>query len=122
MSTVKQVIVVRADLGMSRGKMAAQAAHAAIGALAQATLDDKRHAALREWLDTGQTTVVLRIESEAELVQLGLDAGLRGIPGHLVVDEGRTEFGGKKTATCVGLGPDLTEAIDVVTGKLKVFQ
>lgn len=115
---VKQVIVVRADLGMSRGKMAAQACHAAVGALIRLP-----SAAMGEaWAQTGETTIVLRVESLEELQEIEARCFEARIPSHTVIDEGRTEFAGVKTPTCIGIGPHIAALIDEITGHLKTFR
>lgn len=118
MSAVKQVIVVRADLGMSRGKMAAQACHAAIGSLRLG----RWALEIDAWIETGETTVVLRVDSEAELLALAAACSEQDLPHYLVRDEGRTEFGGVPTYTCLGIGPANSAEIDLVTGKLPCFR
>ncbi len=94
--------------------MAAQVAHAAVGALLHARGPDQR-----AWLQAGMPKVVLQCVSEQELLAIEAEAGRAGLPVMLVRDAGRTvvEAG---TPTCVGIGPAPAEAIDPITGALKL--
>lgn len=74
------------------------------------------------WADTGETTVVLRVDSEAELLALAAASSEQDLPHYLVRDEGRTEFGGMPTYTCLGIGPANSAEIDLITGKLPRFR
>ncbi len=118
----KQVIVVRSDLKMSRGKLAAQAAHAAVEAVLE--IIDSSHPEwmrwLREWRRTGQKKVVVKVDSEAELLKVYDEARRLGLPSSLIVDAGRTELPpGTKTAVAVGPAP--APLVDRVTGRLKLL-
>ncbi len=110
----KQVILVRADLKLPKGKMAAQAAHAAVDA---ALNSDRKK--VEEWRREGAKKVVLKVKDEKELLkylQEAKDAGLKAV---LITDAGKTVIS-PGTKTCVGIGPDSEEEIDKVTGKLKI--
>jgi peptidyl-tRNA hydrolase len=109
---MKQVIVVNAALGLPPGKMAAQVAHAAVGAFLRAHRDRQVR-----WLEAGMPKVVLQCASEAELFSILDEAERAGLSTLLVRDAGRTvvEAG---TPTCVGIGPDEPERIDPITGTL----
>jgi peptidyl-tRNA hydrolase, PTH2 family len=128
---VKQVLVVRKDLNMPRGKQCAQSSHGAVNAFAREAgahlvqtadgvelripLDMEAQA----WFATDYRKVVLAVHSEAELLALhqqALDAGLRC---HLVRDNGLTMFEGVKTYTALALGPHADARIDALTGHLK---
>jgi PTH2 family peptidyl-tRNA hydrolase len=112
---VKQVIVVDASLGLPTGKLAAQVAHAAVGALLRA--ERKAQAA---WFEAGMPKIVLRCTSSEALLAIAEKAEAAGLPTLLVRDAGRTvvEAG---TATCVGIGPALASAIDPITGGLALL-
>lgn len=114
----KQVILIRTDLGMSKGKIASQAAHAAVSALEEAK--KMREDWVREWLDEGQRKVVLKVSSEEELRKYYEEAKQRGLPAYLVVDRGLTEIP-PNTPTSVGIGPAPSEKIDEITGKLPLL-
>lgn len=124
---VKQVIVMRTDLGMRRGKQIAQGAHAAMAFLAarlraQGTLSlDALDEAQRAWLSGPFAKVCVRVDSEAELMAVFERARAAGLEVHLITDSGRTEFHGVPTRTCLAVGPDEAERIDAVTGALTLL-
>jgi peptidyl-tRNA hydrolase len=113
---MKQVIVVNGALDLPRGKMAAQVAHAAVGALLVAP---RRNQA--DWLQQGMPKVVVQCASEDELLALLASAEADGLPVMLVRDAGRTVVQAG-TATCVGIGPDRAERIDALTGGLPLVR
>jgi peptidyl-tRNA hydrolase, PTH2 family len=122
-SAPKQVIVMRRDLGMRRGKEIAQGAHASMIWLA---LRIRRPGyafteAERSWLDGAFTKVCVRVDSEEELLAVVQRAKEAGILVQLCVDAGRTEFHGVPTPTCCAVGPDYPDRIDPITGHLKLL-
>ena len=110
----KQVILVRDDLKLPKGKLAVQVAHASLDA---ASKSDKK--LVDEWRKQGGKKVVLRVTDEKELFRYMSLAENEGFKVALIKDAGHTvvEPG---TITCLGIGPDLEEKIDRVTGKLKM--
>ncbi len=112
----KLVIVVRTDLEMGRGKAAAQAAHAAV----TATLRTLGEPATRTWLEEGQPKVVLRVGSQDELDEVTRRAAGAGLPVVTIHDAGRTQVP-SGTPTCCGLGPAAIEALDAVSGGLRLL-
>lgn len=112
---MKQVLVMRADLGMSPGKLAAQAAHAAILSYNKALRND-----IDEWERTGITKIVLAVNSEQELISVYKKAVAEYLPCAIVSDEGRTEVE-PGTITGFGIGPANNVAIDRITGHLKLY-
>jgi len=126
---VKQVIVIRRDLKMRRGKEIAQGAHASgmflVHAVTATLSGDAEGAALDEvarvWLTTSLRKVTLQAHSEEQLVALHEAAEGRGLRSHIIRDSGRTEFGGVPTLTALAIGPDLAAAIDEVTGDLTIY-
>lgn len=119
----KQVIVMRRNLGMRRGKEVAQGAHAAMIWL---TLRIREPGfaftdAERLWLDGAFTKVCVRAESEEELLGIVRAAHAAGVAALLCVDAGRTEFHGVLTPTCCAIGPDFPDRVDPITGHLKLL-
>jgi PTH2 family peptidyl-tRNA hydrolase len=112
---MKQVLVVNAALRLPKGKLAAQVAHAAVGAFLEATTS-----AQQRWLEEGMPKVVLKGNSAEELRQLQTLARQRHIPTCLISDAGRTVVPAG-TVTCVGLGPAGDNEIDEITGTLKLL-
>lgn len=113
---MKQVIVMRADLKMSAGKLAAQACHASIGAYKKA--DDK---IIREWELEGGKKVVVQVKSEQELFEVYELVKAALMPSFLVKDAGHTELP-PSTITCLGIGPEKDEKIDKITQDLKLLK
>ena len=112
---MKQVIVVNAALRLPKGKLAAQVAHAAVGAFLEASAETQR-----TWLEEGMPKVVLKGNSAEELMGLQTLAMQRHIPACLINDAGRTVVPAG-TVTCVGLGPAGDNEIDELTGTLKLL-
>ena len=114
----KQVIVMRNDLRMSRGKIAAQAGHAAVSAAAEAR--NKCSGWWKAWIAEGQCKIAVRAESEQELLELEEKAKKSKLPTALIVDRGLTELP-PDTITCLGIGPAPSTQIDAITGKLPLL-
>ena len=125
----KQVIVVRKDLNMRKGKIAAQSSHASLGAILnyggkvyEGTLTlTIENLAVKEWLDGRFTKVCVSVDSEEELIDIYTKAMNRKVNVKLIKDAGLTEFGGVPTYTCLAIGPDYPENIDPITGHLKLL-
>lgn len=113
---MKQVIVVDESLRLPRGKLAAQAAHAAVAAFLAAP-----PGARRAWIAEGMPKVVVACGSEAELAAIGDRAAAAGLPAERILDAGRTVVP-EGTATCLGIGPADDAAIDAITGELKLVR
>ncbi|MDD1775874.1 MAG: peptidyl-tRNA hydrolase Pth2 [Candidatus Methanomethylicus sp.] len=114
----KQAIIVRQDLKMSKGKTAAQVAHASVSAYVSAKRRKPDWA--ESWYGEGQKKVVLKAESMDEMIQLKKLADIESLPNALVADAGLTELE-PGTVTCLGIGPAPATMIDKVTGKLKLL-
>ena len=112
---MKQIIVVNAALKLPKGKLAAQVAHAAIGAFLEASTQVQHL-----WLEEGMPKVVLKGTSTEELLELQTSALRRHIPACLIRDAGRTVVP-SGTVTCLGLGPADDTEIDALTGTLKLL-
>lgn len=114
---LKQVIVMRKDLNMRKGKLVAQGAHASM----KVVLLNLHNELVVEWLDSAFTKIVLSVGSEEELLQVLYNAWAAGIMATDIIDNGKTEFNGVKTRTCIAIGPDKAENIDAITGSLKLL-
>lgn len=112
---MKQVILVRQDLKMPNGKMAAQAAHAAVECVLKS--DSLKVA---RWRSAGMKKSVLKARDLQELKKYAAMARKARLKTALITDSGRTFFK-KPTITCLGIGPDEEEKIDKVTGGLKLL-
>ena len=129
--STKQVIVIRRDLRMRRGKEIAQGAHASMAWLRQRVLplltpagtvgQGAFSSAERAWLEGSLRKVTVKVGSEAELLAVFVKAVEAGLVAHLITDRGLTEFGGVPTRTCLGIGPDYDDLIDPVTGDLELY-
>ena len=111
----KQVILVRQDLKLDKGKMAAQVAHASV----EATLRTDKEI-VKKWRNTGMKKVVLKVKDKEELMKYNQEAKDSKIKTALITDAGKTHIA-PGTVTCLGIGPDDEEKIDKVTGNLKMF-
>ncbi|MCW4019763.1 MAG: peptidyl-tRNA hydrolase Pth2 [Candidatus Bathyarchaeota archaeon] len=114
----KQVIVLRADLKMSKGKIAAQAGHAAVSAAEETRKQCSEW--WKAWLEEGQCKIAVRAESEHELLELERKAKELEIPYALIADRGLTELP-PGTITCLGIGPAPSDQMDKMTGELNLF-
>jgi PTH2 family peptidyl-tRNA hydrolase len=114
----KQVVVMRNDLKMSRGKIAAQAGHAAVSAAEEAR--KKCNEWWKAWIAEGQCKIAVRAESEEELLELERKAEKSKLPTALIVDRGLTELP-PDTITCLGIGPAPSVQVDAITGKLPLL-
>jgi len=114
----KQVIVFRSDLKMGKGKIAAQAGHAAVSAAQDAYVHHKKW--WEAWLYEGQRKIAVKVKDEKELGELEKAAEDLGLPHALIVDRGLTQIP-EGTVTCLGIGPAPAERIDRLTGKLQLF-
>lgn len=114
----KMVIVVRTDLDMGKGKMAAQVAHAAVSAAYTAWRS--KGELFRRWFAEGQRKVVVKVSSLSELLQIKREAEAAGVVTALVTDAGLTQLP-PGTVTALGIGPDKEGLIDSITGHLKLL-
>lgn len=130
MKRIKQVILVRKDLKMRRGKEIAQGSHASMEFLVSqlreslrlntelaVLLNDKE----KSWVQEGMAKVCLQVNSEQELLDHYEKAKIHGLKSYLIQDSGRTEFAGVPTFTACAIGPDEAELIDAVTRDLKLY-
>lgn len=135
----KQVILIRKDLSMRRGKEQAQAAHCSMKVLTDNLIGSPfswlkfpfmimrfiylflTHKPLRHWLTGSFRKISLVVNSEEELKSLYEQAKAQGILCSLILDSGKTEFHGVPTYTTVAIGPDTDEKIDPITSHLKTY-
>ncbi|RLG78804.1 MAG: peptidyl-tRNA hydrolase [Thermoprotei archaeon] len=118
MGEYKQVIVVRTDIKMSRGKLAAQVAHASV--LAAFTAYHKKKEWFTAWWNSGQKKVVLKGGTEKELLDLAEKALKQKLPVAIVRNAGYTELE-PGTLTAIAIGPAPSDYIDNLTGDLKLL-
>jgi PTH2 family peptidyl-tRNA hydrolase len=129
MDNIKQVIVIRKDLKMRRGKEIAQGAHASMAWLSsrfRRAIAGNRAAlnltpVQETWLRDRFIKVCVRVDSEEDLRRVHAKALEAGLESHLIVDSGRTEFGGIPTATACAIGPDEARKLDEITGCLELY-
>ena len=124
---IKQVICVRHDLKMRRGKQIAQGAHASMSFICR-RLQEKGTISMndfseaeRTWFTGAFAKVCCRVDSEDELMEIHDKALEAGLEVHLITDSGKTEFHGQPTNTCLAIGPDEAEKIDEITGDLQLL-
>jgi len=112
---LKQVIIIREDLKLPKGKTAAQCAHASVEAVLRS---DKRK--INAWRKEGMGKIVLKVKDLAELREYNEFAKSNGLVTAVITDAGKTTVA-PGTITCIAIGPDLEEKIDKITSKLKLF-
>lgn len=111
----KQIIIIRNDLKMPKGKLAAQTAHASVEAV---LLSNDYN--LNEWKSEGSKKVVLKVESKKELIDYIRKAKKEGLIISLINDAGKTFFK-LPTITCGAIGPDKEDKIDNIIKDLKLL-
>ena len=140
MYTAKQMIVMRRDLHMRKGKIAAQAGHACVEAVLMALEREGRlgdvltagdyvtlretsqpATALSEWFEKGVAKICVYVDSEEALLEIDRKAKEAGILSALICDAGMTEFHRQPTYTCLALEPRFAEDVDPITGDLPLF-
>uniref|UniRef100_A0A1A7YCZ2 Peptidyl-tRNA hydrolase 2, mitochondrial n=1 Tax=Iconisemion striatum TaxID=60296 RepID=A0A1A7YCZ2_9TELE len=114
----KMVLVVRNDLKMGKGKVAAQCSHAAVAAYRQ--VQRRNPELLKQWEYCGQPKVVVKAPDEDTLVDLLGHAKDVGLTVSLIQDAGRTQIA-PGSRTVLGIGPGPAHLIDRVTGHLKLY-
>lgn len=114
----KMVVVVRNNLGMGKGKIASQCAHAAVQCYKTGLQTD--HKTMKIWLASGQPKVVVKVDTEEELLSIAAISTKRGLINSLIKDAGKTQLE-PCTTTVLGIGPGKKKEIDLVTGHLKLL-
>ncbi len=115
MAFYKQVILVRQDLKLPKGKLAAQAAHASVESMLRSEEN-----LVKKWCFEGMAKVVLKVKDEKELIKYFQLAKDEGLAVSLITDAGRTVVA-PGTKTCVGIGPEEQEKLDSITGELNLL-
>lgn len=140
MYNAKQVIVVRRDLKMRKGKIAAQSGHACVEAVLMALAKEDRLSDVRvedgwvqladtgrdatplsEWFARGVAKICVYVDSEEALLDLAKQGEGAGFCVALIQDAGHTEFHGEPTYTCLAFEPLYPEQIDPITGELPLY-
>ena len=111
---LKQVILVRQDLKLPKGKLAAQVSHASVDALLKSHPD-----IVEDWRSQGMKKVVRKVKDQKGLFEYKDKAEDNNLVAVVIHDAGKTVLE-PGTITCLGIGPDEEEKIDKVTGKLKM--
>jgi PTH2 family peptidyl-tRNA hydrolase len=115
---IKQVIIVRKDIKMGTGKLAAQVGHAAVMSYLETTKVNNKIA--EEWLNTGGKKIVLKVENEESLRKLFGAFKYKKIPCALITDAGLTQLP-PGTVTALGVGPWATRELNPLTSMLKLL-
>lgn len=136
---IKQIIIMRKDLNMRKGKIAAQAGHACLAAVAKAAkekmesisydsktgkcivLGHNSYSILQDWFDNSYTKICLYVNSEEELLEIDRQIREAGCVTALIRDNGTTEFNGVPTLTCLAVEPLPANLIDPITGHLPLY-
>ena len=124
MEAVKQVIVVRRDLKMRRGKEIAQGSHASLAFITRQLQHGnkvKLSKVAKQWIDSSFAKICCRVNSEEQLLDIYQRARDAMLEVHLITDSGKTEFDGVPTKTCLAIGPNLSDEIDEITGELQLY-
>ncbi|KAL5286704.1 hypothetical protein ACFFRR_007986 [Megaselia abdita] len=115
---LKMALVVRTDLKMTKGKIAAQCSHAAIMCYQESMYENGE--TLRNWVLTGQPKIVVKVDSLEQMKEIFDRAVKDGVTAKGVMDAGKTQLE-PGTETVIGLGPDDAEKIDKIVGHLKLL-
>lgn len=115
MKALKQVILIRTDLKLPKGKAASQAAHASVLAVLSASKSDVNH-----WVEQGMPKIVLGVDNADMLESLLLKAKNDGLITSIVEDDGLTSVIAG-TITCGVIGPNIKESVDLITSSLKLY-
>ena len=124
----KQVIVIRKDLNMRKGKMISMGAHASLKVFLDRSMQEHEKVltisvtdAMINWMENNYKKITVSVDSEEELLEIYNKAKDAGIPCSLIIDSGLTEFNGVPTKTAVAIGPDEDKIIDPITKHLKLL-
>lgn len=131
---VKQVIVIRRDLNMRKGKIGAMCGHASMAFITKQIRDSNCNEGYGsyvlkvaitdiqlKWMKESFAKIVVYVNSEQELLDLIAKGKESGIVVHEIIDSGATEFHGVPTLTCAAFGPDESDKLDLITGGLPLL-
>lgn len=132
MDEIKQIIIMRKDLNMRKGKIAAQACHASLAIFFKRMyrpLEDYKPNTysidmtpeMVEWKEGIFKKIVVYVNSEEELLEVYENANKAGLPTSIIKDKGHTEFHGVETTTCIAIGPARKSELDKITGHLPLY-
>lgn len=114
----KQAIVVREDLKLSKGKLSAQVAHAAVSCAIKSQKNKNKY--FSDWFLEGQKKVVLKVDDLDSLLKIFNEAKSVGLVTEIIKDAGLTEIP-PGTITVLGIGPAPEDEIDKIVGHLKLL-
>jgi len=114
----KLVVLVRDDVKMTKGKIAAQTGHAAVNCALSIKKKDPK--TFDKWTLSGQPIIVLKVKNEKDLFEFKAVADTMGVNNSVITDAGKTQVE-PGTRTCLGIGPASSEVIDKITGELKML-
>jgi peptidyl-tRNA hydrolase, PTH2 family len=114
-TSYKQVILVRNDLKLPKGKLAAQVAHASVEAVHRSNKN-----IVQDWRAEGMKKIVLKVKNLEELYKYAQDAKESNLTTAIITDAGHTVVA-PGTTTCMAIGPDIEAKIDKITGQLKML-
>lgn len=115
----KLIYIVRNDLKMGKGKIAAQVGHATLG-IYKKNLKERRNNLLESWSNSGEAKIVCKVTNEKEMNKIKLQADKLGMCSHIVCDAGRTQIEAG-TNTILVIGPDYENRLKQITGHLKLL-
>ena len=111
----KLCLVVRKDLKMYAGKIAAQCCHATIGILKK----NKKYK-IKMWSGMGEKIVVLKCKDAEEMYKIQCKAKLNNISTYLVMDAGLTEVE-PGTVTVLAIGIEIEDKLNLIISNLKLL-
>lgn len=121
---VRMALVIRQDLQMQKGKIAAQCCHAALSCFRLIGTDPNRKSynplMVQRWLGGGQAKITLKCPDKETMDELYAKALSLGVNATVIHDAGRTQIAAG-SATVLGLGPAPKSVLDQITGELKLY-
>mgnify|MGYP001573007317 CR=1 FL=1 len=134
MGRIKQVIIIRKDLKMTKGKMIAQGSHASLGVVLgmmereikedgsmEMSVNIDKDSPLTDCLENIFTKICVYVNSEEELESVYQQALDKNLPSCMITDRGLTHFKGVPTKTAVAIGPCFSEDVDEITSSLRLL-